>query len=62
MTLPGQVQGAIPSVLGFDSATVITPSLAQQFWTQAISFACDISLWWIRDLQRTWALMKLRTF
>jgi len=38
MALSGEVQGAIPSVPGFDSDTVITASLAQQFYANGYKF------------------------
>lgn len=38
MSLPGQVEGATPSVLGFDSDTVITAALAQQFFSEGYKF------------------------
>lgn len=38
MALPGEVQGAIPSVPGFDSDTVVTAALAQQFYTEGYKF------------------------
>ena len=38
MGLPGQVEGAIPSVLGFDSDTVVTAAVAQQFYAAGYKF------------------------
>jgi hypothetical protein len=38
MSLPGQVEGAIPSVPGFDSDTTISSTLAQQFYSQGYKF------------------------
>jgi glycoside hydrolase-like protein len=38
MSLPGQVEGAISSVSGFDSDTIISPALAQQFYSMGYRF------------------------
>lgn len=38
MTLPGEVQGGIPSVVGFDSDTIVTTALAQQFYAGGFRF------------------------
>jgi len=38
MTLPGEVQGAIPSVPGFDSDTIITAVAAHQFYGAGYKF------------------------
>ena len=38
MSLPGQIQGAIPSFPGFDCDTTITASLAQKFFMQGYKF------------------------
>ncbi len=38
MGLPGQVEAATPSVPGFDSNTVISSALAQQFYAQGYKF------------------------
>lgn len=39
MTLAGEIQGATPSVLGFDSDTTITAALAQQFYARGYKFS-----------------------
>jgi hypothetical protein len=38
MSLPGQVDHATPSVLGFDSDTIVTAALAQQFFSEGYKF------------------------
>ena len=38
MSLPGEVEGAVPSVLGFDSDTIISSPLAQQFYAGGYKF------------------------
>jgi len=38
MSLPGELDGAIPSVLGFDSDTIITAGLARQFFAGGYKF------------------------
>ncbi|SRR5260370_558731 len=38
MTLQGEVQGAIPSLPGFDSDTIITAAAAQQFYAAGYKF------------------------
>ncbi len=38
MSLPGQIENAIPSVPGFDCTTVLSASVAQQFYQQGYKF------------------------
>jgi hypothetical protein len=38
MILPGEIQGANPSVSGFDSDTVITAARAEQFFAAGYKF------------------------
>lgn len=38
MSLPGQVDGATPSLLGFDSDTIVNAALAQKFFSEGYKF------------------------